>query len=376
MASTTVGLVLGITYPLFTLLLEAQGVSGTLTGLSGAMTPLGMVAAAPLVPRVTRSIGSGQLTALALAAISLALAALVLTTSPLVWCLIRLGVGACAVVVYSLSETWIAETAAPGRHGRVFAAYTATLCLGFSAGPLLLMAGQPIVLTTAIAAPALAAGAMWRARATAPEVRATGQVPVSALLRRLSVLLVPVVAVSAFDGVSIQFLPAYGEARGLSPAAASLALFAFLAGQVVLSYPVGWLADRIRPWPALRLTLAACTAGAALLPQMLGGGAVGFVLLAVWGGVSFGGYPLVLALLGDGRTEHDLLLVNTAFSMVWGIGGVVGPPYVGAASDLLGNDGPPVALTVMMAGALAVSFAGRSRFRPAAPAAPAKDRAS
>lgn len=50
-----------------------------------------------------------------------------------------------------------------------------------------------------------------------------------------------------------------------------------------------------------------------------------------------------------------MLLGNTAFAVMWGIGGVLGPPYAGAAIDWLGSDGMPWSLAVLWILALAVT---------------------
>ena len=78
------------------------------------------------------------------------------------------------------------------------------------------------------------------------------------------------------------------------------------------------------------------------------------LLVAVWGGVAFAGYPLVLAILGEGLEGSGLLLGNTAFAVVWGLGGIAGPPYSGVAIDWLGPAGMPLSLATLWLLALAV----------------------
>ena len=51
----------GLSYPLFTFLMQGQGYSPTMIGLSAAMTPLGIIVSAPLVPVVTRRFGARRL---------------------------------------------------------------------------------------------------------------------------------------------------------------------------------------------------------------------------------------------------------------------------------------------------------------------------
>jgi hypothetical protein len=66
----------GLTYPLLSFILERQGTSSALIGLSAAMTPSGMIAAAPLIPSLARRFGAGA-TALTCAGLSAALLAMI-----------------------------------------------------------------------------------------------------------------------------------------------------------------------------------------------------------------------------------------------------------------------------------------------------------
>jgi predicted MFS family arabinose efflux permease len=92
-----------------------------------------------------------------------------------------------------------------------------------------------------------------------------------------------------------------------------------------------------------RAVLAGCTAVSAALviglpllpatsPAVLG-------VLMLWGGVSFAIYPVGLALLGKQLTGGDIARGNTAFSLLYILGGLVGRPVTGAAMDLFGEVG-------------------------------------
>src|SRR5262244_3318782 len=51
----------GLTYPLLSFILERQGASAGMIGLSAAMTPLGLIAGSTLIPGLIRRLGSGFL---------------------------------------------------------------------------------------------------------------------------------------------------------------------------------------------------------------------------------------------------------------------------------------------------------------------------
>ena len=66
----------GLSYPLLSFILQRQGVSPGMIGLSAAMTPIGFIVSSPLIPAVSRVFGAGR-TALSCAALSAILLALI-----------------------------------------------------------------------------------------------------------------------------------------------------------------------------------------------------------------------------------------------------------------------------------------------------------
>ncbi|WP_405695354.1 MFS transporter [Streptomyces sp. NBC_01185] len=344
------GMTLGITYPLLSRMLEERGASGTVIGLNGAMTPLGMVLTAALIPALVRRLGPWRLMVVAAAGSSAILSLFAVTDDLVLWFVLRALLGSCAVAMFILSETWISENADVTHRGRLLTAYTSVLALGFCVGPAVLSASEnseAVALAVAVASPLVALWPLWTERARVPAMGASGRVPVGSLTRQLSVLLVAVLAISVFDAVTLQFLPLYADAAGLPPGHGELALTVLLIGQTTLQFPLGWLADRLGGRTALLLSLTVGTAGALLLPAAMGWGLWLWPTVAVWGGIAFAGYPLVLSILGANLDGESLLLGNTAFAIVWGVGGVVGPPYAGAAMDVWGANGMPWSLAAL-----------------------------
>jgi MFS family permease len=58
-----------------------------------------------------------------------------------------------------------------------------------------------------------------------------------------------------------------------------------------------------------------------------------FGTLFVWGGVAAGIYPVALSMAGDRFRGADLVTVNAAIIMAYGLGALVGPALGGAAMD-------------------------------------------
>ena len=128
----------GLTYPLLSLILERQGASPSMIGLSAAMTPLEIVVSASFIPAVSKRFGPGR-TALACAALAAVLLALIgWMRDPLVWFPLRFFLGAVINPLYVLSEVWMLTLAPPRRRGRLLGLYAMIISGGFAVGPLCL----------------------------------------------------------------------------------------------------------------------------------------------------------------------------------------------------------------------------------------------
>ena len=98
----------------------------------------------------------------------------------------------------------------------------------------------------------------------------------------------------------------------------------------------------------------ATTTCAVLLPLLITTPAIWLVLL-VMGAVGYGVYTMALVELGSRFKGTVLVAGNAAFALMWGAGGIVGPPGAGALMQAIG----PLGLPVVIAGldALLVGFA-------------------
>jgi MFS family permease len=253
------------------------------------------------------------------------------------------------------------------RRGRVMGLYAAMVALGMALGPLVLQLdwvgvyGPTPFLTCAalsllVAVPLLP---YWR---TAPRIRVDRESGFGTV-----VLLAPLAMFGAFacglgEQVAFSFLPVYAVGAGVSADTGALWLSAFVMGNVVLQWPIGWAADHADR----RLVLAGCTIasavlvlGLALIPAQWAGT---IAVVALWGGVSFSIYPVALALLGQRFRGGDIARANTAFSLIYVLGGLVGRPVIGGAMDVFGSPGLGGTLAIFYAAAgLAALIAWRRR---------------
>ena len=351
----------GLSYPLFSLILERQGVDSTLIGLSSAMTPLGIIASAPLLPRATRLVGSGTMALYSTVALAALLAVAGAYQNLWFWFPTRFLLGFAICGLYVTSETWINVLVPPERRGRMLGVFASMLSFGFACGPFILvatgsagwppfLAGVGVVLTAA-----LMLASVYR---RLPNVGAGGKGSIRAFLPLAPFLLFVVATVAAYDQGVLALFPVYGSGKGLGEHDIAVAITVWAAGNILLQIPIGWLSDR---WsrPGTTVLLCAITIiGACGLPFAMGSPWLLWPLLFIWGPASYGVYTVALIELGERFTGTSLLAGNAAFAVMWGLGGMLGPPAFGAIMDRTGAEALPVSLALVY-GALMLLTARR-----------------
>lgn len=340
----------GLSYPLLSFILQRQGVSSGMIGLSAAMTPIGFIVSSPFIPAVSRFFGAGR-TALTCAALSALLLALIGWTQDVyAWFLLRFLLGVAVNPLYVLSEVWMIALAPPSRRGRIMGIYTTLISAGFAAGPLCLLLfgseGWPPFLV-GIAAFCICGICLALVLHRLPDMNGEGsRVSVFGFLPLAWLLLFAVVVGAGFEQGVLALLPVYGTSHGIAEASMSALLAVMIAGNIALQVPLGLLAER---WSArvVRFVCVAITVlGCALLPMLINSPLVWpFVFLL--GAVSYGIYTMSIIELGEKFSGPTLVAGNAAFAMMWGVGGIAVPPAAGTAMDILGPSGLPLTLGLL-----------------------------
>jgi MFS family permease len=124
-------------------------------------------------------------------------------------------------------------------------------------------------------------------------------------------------------------------------------------GSIVLQVLIGWLSDKLSRLAALRLCAAVGLLGAILAMQPAPLPLV-FCLLFVWGGVASGIYPVALSMAGDQFRGADLVSVNAAMIIGYGLGAFAGPALGGLAMDVWQQQGLFWLFALLFAGMLIV----------------------
>lgn len=351
-----VGVVFGLTLPLLNLLLERQGVSGQSIGLNTAMAALGVLVITPLVPRALRILGTRQFILISLVVSTAALLALKWTNNYYAWFPLRFLLGGATAGLFVVSEAWINQLADDGSRGRLMGTYAACLSAGFATGPILIQflgidGWAPFIagagLFTAAGIVILLAGTQT------PDFGKSENNGFLPFLRIAPIAIIAGLLYGAVETGAFGLLPPYGVRIGLTEAIAAGLLSAVAAGNILLQYPIGWLADRTSPVKVMVLCAVLGVAGSLSLPFAIGSAAV-WPILVVWGGTITGLYTISLMILGRRFRGGELAAANAALIFAYGFGALAGPVALGGAMDLFDPHGFAVALALIFAAFLLI----------------------
>jgi len=345
-------LTLGLSYPLLSLILDSMGASAGLIGLSAAMTPLGIIFSSPFIPPLARRFGAWFMCVSSLCLAALLLILLAVLRDVTIWFALRFLLGVVNTVIFITSEVWINQLAPPANRGRIIGLYTTIAAAGFALGPLVIaIIGSQgwLPFLVAVSGILLALPFIISARGHLPAFDRTENVSMLSFFPKAPLLLLAVLFAALFDQVMISLLPIYMLRHDIVESTASFMLMVLILGNVLLQIPIGWMADRFSRKYLLCCLAFGTVTGSILLIWLIQGSVLIWPMLFVWGAVAFGTYTIAMVELGDRFSGALLLAGNSAFGIVWGVGGIVGPLVGGTAMDLTGPEGLPVILAILFA---------------------------
>ena len=130
-----VGTGIGISGPLLSLLMEADGLSSVLIGANTAIAGVAAMIAVPFATPLARAIGVVNALVLNILIAALCLIAFYFTDPVPHWFTIRLVFSFNLSMVFILSEFWINASANDSNRGLVLGIYATVLSIGFAIGP-------------------------------------------------------------------------------------------------------------------------------------------------------------------------------------------------------------------------------------------------
>jgi MFS family permease len=339
-AMAVVNLVYGISFPLLALVLDGQGVSKTLIGLSTISQAVAIFAIAPLAPRLMARLQAARI--MQLSGISLAVLFLLAGwwQNVYFWFPLRFVIGALTALLWICSEALINELSVERWRSRVVGIYTSVGAAGFALGPLLLIATGsegllPFLATAGLVL--LSAVPLFLVEHASPGGADERPVGLWVVIRLAPVVMLINVAYGAAAESMITFFPLFGMHFGLSEAFSLFLMTIVGVGGMVLILPMGWLADHVDRMGMLFVCVALSMLGLLAMPWVVQGPtwlAVGF--LFAFGGVEGMIYALGVALVGQQFRGAALAAATTAFTTSWGVGTIIGPMAAGVGMDAWG----------------------------------------
>jgi len=338
-AMALVNLVYGITFPLFALVLDAQGVSKTLIGANTMVQALAVVALAPFAPRLMQRFHGAHL--MQASAVLLAALFVLAGWNPDVWFWfpLRFVIGATTAMLWIASEAMINQWVEEHRRGRVVGIYSSVGAAGFALAPVLLIAtgtqGMPPFIATGCLTLLAAVPLFWSAAGGVRESRGAPAGLVRIMLLAPAVMLGNVAYAAAAESIAT-FFPLFGMHLGLAERAALGLVTVLGIGGMVLVLPLGWLADHVNRMGMLLACVLLTMAGLLVMPVAITAPWLSVAYMFAFGGISGMIYTLGVILIGERFKGAMLAAASTAYTACWGVGSVVGPLVVGAGMDWLG----------------------------------------
>ena len=337
------GFAQGATYPLLSTLLERKGESPFMIGLSAAMTPLGVVMSAGLLPRLLSRFPAPAVTMASAFAGALVICLIAVTDDPRWWLLLRFALGVAINGLYVIGELWVLTVENPAQRARAVGLFGALVAAGFAAGPFALAAvgAGPAAFLIAISSFTICFLLVAVNRRTLPRPgvgEKSGSL--ARFARQAPTLLLAVAMVSLFEAALMSLFPVYGPAFGHDARTTALMLGVAATGPILAPMLVGRLALRFSARRILIVSALASALGALMLGPLMRTPLI-WPFLLLWGCAYIGVYMAALLDLADRFSGAALVAGNSAFAVAWGAGGLWGGPLAGAMIDAFGPVGLP-----------------------------------
>lgn len=358
-----VGLIFGFQPPLIALTLSRAGASSFAVGAVTSASLVAVILLGPLYPRAIARLGLKGCVLAGVGVGALILLLMAAWRDVSVWLALRLASGAALGLAWIASEIWMNEASDAASRGAVMGMYGTVFSLGIVLGPVLLEltgthGARPFVCgTLCLLATLVPLALLGAVRSTAQPQR--HETHLMRAVRFAPVVMLAAVVAGLVESADLALLPLFGLHAGLDERAALLLVTVFMAGNVILQMPIGLLADRIGRRPALALCAVSSVVGPLMLPACIHAPLLLAPLLFVWGGTLYAFYSQGVALMGEEFPSTQLAAANTAFVMVYCVGGIIGPSLGG----LLMDRWPGVGLPVFLSAAPLVLLAGLMRER-------------
>ena len=356
-----------LTWPILSEALRNQGYSETLIGLNAAAQFSGIIVVAMIATTVIPKLGFYRVVMIGLGLVASMLLLLPMLRDYTVWFVLRFFLGIGNSLLFTAGDTWVNQIVEDRVRGRWIGVYSTVGMAGWAVGPLVgshLSAESFAPFLVGVGAVCMAACLLWPTRKIDVSFGDEHRVQGGRNRMLLVFIAAPTVLLSSamfgvVEGALQSFAHLYTMDR-LGSQYREIGYAVIWVGSIAaifFQFPIGWLADRFdRGWLlVVCVTVMAIAVGC--FPLVLDGAlapigswqwCLVWTVVAFWGGTMAGVFTVGITLLGERFREIELIAANAVFTLLFGLGGILGPFMVGTAMGHFGPRGFPLSLVAVI----------------------------
>ena len=360
-AMAVVSITSSLNWPILSEALRNQGYSESMIGINAAAQFAGIILVALAAPRVIPALGFFKAIVLGLIVLAITLIALPAFRSFETWLVIRFLLGMGNSLLFTTGDTWMNHIVNDRVRGRWMGIYVTVGMAGWAVGPVLGAYLDPDTywpFVWGLLAIVVAAGLLLPTQKLDVRLRVSEQ---GVALGLLAVFLAAptVLLASAMFGVVEGAMQSFAHLYTMDVLGVQFrqtgyaVIWVGAVAAIFFQYPIGWLADAVnRSWLLITCVLALMIS-VFLFPLLIEGGRDAWwkpqsmalwTVVSIWGGSMGGIFTVGITLLGERFRDAELVSANAVFSVLFGVGGLLGPFLAGTAMSAIGPAGFPLSL--------------------------------
>lgn len=338
--------------PLLSLSLRAEGASDALVGLMSGLPWAGLLAVSIFIPRLVHRIGLQRMVLSGMGLAVCVFLGFASTRAIPVWAALTVLLGASLGLRWAGMDTWINGSMPEHLRGRLTGAYELIMSGSMAAGPFVLALMSSHGPRAFLLAAAVVVGAMALLAAAGRESGGIAEAPGTAraadVLRAELASFTGILMVGLTEACNLSLLPVMGLGFGLSVHRAALLVVLCQVGVAAGAICAGILADRMNRRGLKRACFIAMALLPLAVPFCMHGGAA-WVALWLWGMAQGGLFTVGMVKLGTRFSGTALARAMSLAMVIYTLGGIAGPPALGAVMALVGPAGLAYGLAALAA---------------------------
>ncbi len=342
-----VGMTQGLIVPLLSFILETRQVSAVFNGVSTTALFFGIIVASPFIELLVRRLGAKR-TIIYSIGIAIAMTLMFPIWDNLyAWILFRVVFGVALSGIFVATEIWLNTLLNSKNRGRMFACYGLSIAIGQMIGPLgINLLSISIWMPFVVSAIFYCIPLLITMRIPEDEnwLGEAEEEQTNGVKRWWRIFWLAPFAMCAslvfgyLDGALVGQFPIYGSRLDLDRATISMTLSIFFFGSIIFQFPLGWLSDVWGRFKTLFTTSLLGFLCFLLVPLTDHNALLLMGMFFLIGGLLGSFHSLGMAYLGDLLRAKDLPTGNALYTMLYGIGSIMGPSFTGVAIQFFGKE--------------------------------------